>query len=362
MPHLKTLALLWSSPSAFEDAPLPSRVECTVTLSSLTHFEISGITIDCGLALAHLVLPALTSLCIRAASYRHDGSDVPGILPHVARHANRSQHTEPLQSVFVRSNIKRIEILAWTLPDIDINTELSNMKIDLPNEITTPDTMHSVQVAFSTENDEWYPWTHTDIFDAMVAVLPMDSLVTLAVQKHTRLDKRFWLRHAPQWPLLQYVRLAPPAAHGFREMLLEDDGGGESPLLPSLTKLVLHDTRLSERRTLHICDTLMKRVEQGVPLETLDLSTCIATSRAVEQLSEIVIEVLGPKEALEEGPMILRCGCGAHGPFVMDDDSGVEDYYGYNTDSEFNNEGWDDEGWDEPDDGETDDDQEGEFP
>ena len=106
----------------------------------------------------------------------------------------------------------------------------------------------------------------------------------------------------------------------------------------------------------------MKRVEQGVPLETLDLSTCIATSRAVEQLSEIVIEVLGPKEALEEGPMILSCGCGAHGPFVMDDDSGVEDYYGYNTDSEFNNEGWDDEGWDEPDDGETDDDQEGEFP
>ena len=356
MPQLKTLALLWSSPSAPEDAPIPSRVERTVTLPSLTRFEISNITCDCGLALAHLILPALTSLYVEAASVNQDGSDVPGILPHVARHFNRLQYTKPLQSVFVRSNIKYIEVLAWTLPDIDINIELSDMKIDLPNEFATPDIMDSVQVAFSVDNLKWYPWVHTDVFDAIMAVLPLGSLVTLAVQKHTRLDKQFWLRHVPQWPLLQYVRLAPPAAHGFREMLLEDDGGREGPLLPSLTKLELFDTTLGARRTLHICDTLMERVERGVPLETLDLRTCVATSRAVELLSEIVVEVLGPEEALQDKvEMISMLDSAALGVFVADDDSGVEDYYRYITISD-DDEEWDVEGWGEPDDGGTDDD------
>ena len=350
MPHLKTLALLYASPRAPDDAPLPSHVERTVTLPSLTFFEISGVTSDCGFALAHLVLPVLASLWVRVSSYLPNGRDVPEILPHVARHANRPQHTEPLQSVFVRSNKECVEILAWTLPDININAELSNMDVDLPNKITTPDIMHSVQLAFSVKNKEWPSWAHRDVFDATMAVLHLDGIVTLAVQKHTRLNKQFWLRHAPQWPLLQRMRLAPPAAHGFREMLLQEDTGRrKSPLLPSLTKLDLVDTALSARRTRHLCDTLMKRVEQGVPLETLDLRTCVATSRAVEQLSEIVVEVLGPKEALEtEAQMTSRWDSTARGVFVADDNSGVEDYYGYDPDSRNDREVW----WDE----ETDDD------
>ena len=323
MPHLKTLALLYASPSAPHDAPLPSRVERTVTLPSLTHLEISGITIDCGLALAHLVLPALTSLCVRASSYLPNGRDVPGILPHVARHANRCQHTDRLQSVFVRSNKKCVEILAWTFPDIDINAELSNMDIDLPNKITTPDIMQSVQVVFSVKNDEWPSWAHSDVFDAIMAVLHLDSIVTLAVQKHTRLNKQFWPRHAPQWPLVQCLQLAPPAAHGFREMLLQEDNRRRKSLLfPSLTKLVLVNTALSARRTRHLCDALMNRVRRGVPLKTLDLSTCVATSRAVELLSEIVVEVLGPKEAhKKKAQRIYRWDSTARGLFVADDNS-----------------------------------------
>ena len=69
---------------------------------------------------------------------------------------------------------------------------------------------------------------------------------------------------------------------------------------------------------------------KGVPLETLDLSTCLAASRAVELLSEIVVEVLGPDGALEkEVQMVSRWDSNAHGLFVeqdQDDSSGVEDH------------------------------------
>ena len=116
-------------------------------------------------------------------------------------------------------------------------------------------------------------------------------------------------------------------------LLQEDNEGREGLLLPSLKKLVLLGTRLSARRTLHLCDALMNRVEQGAPLETLDLSTCLASSYAVRLLSEIVVEVLGPDEALEkEANKISKWDSTARGIFVGDDDSGVEDYYGDDTD------------------------------
>ena len=96
-------------------------------------------------------------------------------------------------------------------------------------------------------------------------------------------------------------------------LLLQDNDRRECPLLSSLTKFTLIYTDLSERRTLRLCDTFMKRVEQGVPLETLDLLTCRVTSPAVQLLSEIVADVLGPKY------WNLR-------PFVPEDDSQTEAY------------------------------------
>ena len=86
-------------------------------------------------------------------------------------------------------------------------------------------------------------------------------------------------------------------------MLLGDNEGRdlESPLLPSLTKLVLiNNTALCPLRTLRLCDALMKRVEEGVPIETLDLRTCLSGSRSIELLSEIVVDVLGPEEIYDE--------------------------------------------------------------
>ena len=91
-------------------------------------------------------------------------------------------------------------------------------------------------------------------------------------------------------------------------MLLEDSGGRESPLLPSLTKLVLVNILFRARRTLRLCDALMKRVEQGVPLETLDLRTSIATSHAVGLLGEILVDVLGPEESFARTAEVLSKG------------------------------------------------------
>jgi len=228
-------------------------------------------------------------------------------------------------------------MLAWTMPNIDVK---------LPNPIAFLDDMFSPRVAFSVTNEDWSPGTHAEVFDAAMAALPMDSLVTLTSQNRTSpLDKQSWLRHSPKWPLLQCVRLATHAAHGFREMLLEDNWGSECPLLPSLTNLVLVDIALSARRTLRLCDALIKRVEQGIPLETLDLRTCFATSRAIELLSEVVVDVLGPEKTLEKRAQTgSMWNSVARGLFVEDDwdSSGVEEDY----DEDDPDTGSDDEVWD----------------
>ena len=43
------------------------------------------------------------------------------------------------------------------------------------------------------------------VLDAALEALPLDKLVTLTAQRHTRFDKPVWLHHASQcqWPLLE---------------------------------------------------------------------------------------------------------------------------------------------------------------
>jgi hypothetical protein len=286
MPQLKTLTLHFASPITPPGTSLRSDVERTVTLPSLTLFEISAPAIDCGLALAHLVLPALASLCLILSSRHVDGDDVQNILPFIVRHAHGPQDTQPLHSMLF-SNTK---ILAWPLPDMDA---------EFAEEISFFDAMHTARVAFTVANKDWSPGAETKVFDAVMAALPLGNLVTLTAQNCTRtFDEQFWLRHVPRWPLLRSVRLWPSAARGFREMM-KDKGGHESPLLPSLTKIVLIKTALLARRTLHLRDALRKRAEKGFPLEMLDLRRCLGDSRSVEPLSDVVAEVLGPEETLE---------------------------------------------------------------
>ena len=324
MPQLKTLTLLQASPIA-PNAPLPSNIKHTITLPSLTLFDIHSSVRDCGLALAHLVLPALTSLRVRANTCHPNGNDVLEILPYVTRHVHGIHHTQPLKTVIVNDYIQCVGILTTPFPDINFFAKLSEFNFDdikPPNKFTTPHTMHSVRVSIS---GDWTGFTHTEVFDAMMATFPLDGLATLDLGRLTWLKKQFWLRDAPQWHLIQCIRLRSRAASAFREMLLEDNEGRESPPFPLLTKLVLSNSTLSARRTLHLCNALMNRVEQGVPLETLDLRTCFATRRAVELLSEIVTEVLGPEGFFKEAAQRRsKWDYTARGHFVANDSSGED--------------------------------------
>ena len=267
------------------DPRFPFPIERTITLPSLAHFDISTSEPDCGLALAHLVLPALTSLCVTARSGHPTLDKVQKMLPYVVQHAQGPQDSDPLRSVSISVERTHVVILAYPTPNI--NSDASERDAKLPARVVlsvTTNRCHSVL-------DE-----HIRILDAALVALPLDNLVMLTSPYDTRLDEHFWRRHVLRWPLLRHVRLAPLPARGFREMLLKDDGGRECPPLPSLTRLALIDGVLSARRTILLCDTLMKRVEQGVPLEVLDVRTCTATDLAIRLLSEIVADVWAPKE------------------------------------------------------------------
>ncbi|KAH9010861.1 hypothetical protein EDB84DRAFT_1541552, partial [Lactarius hengduanensis] len=256
IPQLKTLVLHSASPitSAF-----PFDVKRTTTLPSLTYFDVSASPEDCGLALAHLVLPALTSLCVTAFSGLRDGGDVERMLPYVAQHAHGPQDTGPLQSVLIHGHSNRVNILAWPVPDIDV-------------EVHDPPTLLaatlSPRVTLYITSNVWYE-SEIEILDAALAALPLDGL-----------NGSFWLQCAPRWPLLRRMRLGISTEWGFIKMLLEEIG----------EMIVGHI----------VYDALMRRVEQGVPLEI---------PAAVPLLSEIVVEVLGPMEGgttLEMWDPIIR--------------------------------------------------------
>ncbi|KAI9444553.1 hypothetical protein H4582DRAFT_1909704 [Lactarius indigo] len=321
MPQLQTLVLCLASPIT---SSFPFDIERTVALPFLTHFNISAPLEDCGLALAHLVLPALTSLYIKANSRQGDGSDVQKLLPYVAQHARGPQDTRPLQSVLVHGYSKRANILAWDVPDIDVEVH------DPPTLLATT---LSPRLTLHITGFVWYrSEIHFQVLDAAMAALPLDSLVTLTAQhlypdeQYPRsLEEQFWIRHAPKWPLLRRLRVGDDALHGFISVLLEDDVGYGGPLLPSLTELVvvvapLYDYGL----TLPLRDALMKRVEEGVPLELLDLRMCWDSPTLVPLLSEIVADVLGPMENKTEKKQIRNLWNPVIGS-LEDDNSGAED-------------------------------------
>ena len=292
MPQLKMLALYWASPIAPTGVRFLSCVERTITLPSLATLDISASARDCGLALAHLVLPALNHLGIAAqTSYleSQSASDMQEIILHLPRLTHGLQDTQPIRSVFVYCSKMGVNIVAWTLPDVNFK---------LPSQILSSDPTPSALVAFSVSNMDQSPETYSRAFNAAMAALPLYNIVTLTTDKFSVFDEQFWLRYAPGWPLLRNVHLGPPAVLGFMSMLLAENGEHKCPLLPSLKKLKLVNIRLSASRTLFLCDALMKRVEQGVLLETLDLRTCLATNCAVKLLGKVVVEVLAPEETL----------------------------------------------------------------
>ena len=329
MPQLQKLILVSASPIA---PPFPSDIERTVTLPFLTHLEISSSVVGCALALSHLALPVLTQLSIEAKSVLLGGGDELKLLPYVARHSHGPQDTQPLRNVVIRGERKKMEIFAY--PDTNVQSDPYLFSLAVAN--TPPRVALSVTCQYTTE-----------ILNAAMTALPLDNIQKLTVPDHTRVDEQFWHTHETRWRLLECVLLTPLAARGFREMVLQDNGGHENPLLPSLTSLTLIASTLTAPRTLRLRNALMKRVDQGVPLETLDLRSCYATNHAVYSvavkfLSEIVVHVWARKPPYS-------------GAFITDDsnDSGAEDYSDSDDESEprssDGDEGGDDEEIDDDD-------------
>ena len=323
MPQLRMLSLLAASPVALP-ARLPSGIRRTITLASLSVLDLSASARDCVLALAHLIIPALTQLRLTVLSTLHDGSDVQELLPYVSQHIKGFQNN--IQSMIVhRGGGIGTSMLAWD-------------GVNLPKQIQILDEIPSASLGFSFRDQNWSSATHAAAFDAAMASLPSENLLSLTVLNcMNHFSKQVWLHHAQMWSLLQRVCLSPSAVCGFMEMLLEDDGRLENPRLPSLTTLVLIAAQLSVRRALRLRHVLMKRVEQGVPLARLDLHSCTVTNRAVELLSEIAVDFkfLGPKETFEERERTTSIWDHVGRSLVVQDDSsGEESQNDSHTDSD----------------------------
>jgi hypothetical protein len=309
MPQLKTLILHSASPIALLSPSPPFDIDRTITLPSLTHLDISASPHDGTLALAHLNLPALAELSVATRS-RKPGNEVPRILPYVALHAHGPQDTHPLQSVLIYTNNSRVDILAWTVP---------NINFDVRDSSIFHDAMLSARVMLSVTSSEWSADTHTRMIDVGMAALPLDSIVTLTVPEYTLLDEQVWRFHASRWRMLQCVGLGAVATCGFRRFLLDDNGENQCSLLPSLIKLVLVESDLLSPVSwiLDIRAILIKRATQGIPMEVVDMRACAMADPAVtrNQLSELGVDVWRPTEENSEiqEPSFAMCYSQARG-------------------------------------------------
>ncbi|KAF8492737.1 hypothetical protein F5888DRAFT_869780 [Russula emetica] len=287
MPQLEELSLQSATPRAPLTGPLISEHSRSATLPSITRFYISDSSKECVVAVAHLVLPALTRLHVDVESQDWNGEDVRLVIPYVARNVCGIQDIKPLRSILFSGEGKRAEVVAWTMPDADV-------KVCNPTTLLS-ESVSARLVFTATGNRVGMYWNHevvTAIYDALFALLHVDSVSTFSVQNHTRLSKEFWLNHVPRLPLLERVRLVPTAVKAFRDMLAED-APPDGPRLPLLTKLTILYVTWTSTRTNHFRDMLIERVEQGVPLESLDLRACEAIDprRANQIFSEIVVDV-----------------------------------------------------------------------
>ena len=207
MPQLESLYLQHAIPSATAQLMLePSR---TVTISSLTYFHIIASPKDCALALAHLVMPALTSLHVNIECRKMEHEDMVQVIPYVARNVNGPQDTEPLRSISIGGEQKQVKVVAWTMPDADFNSSISSNTSIPPRLVFTAWDSYSFIL-------------HPKIYDGLLMHLPVDSVSTFTAGDHTGVNKEFWLKHAPRWPSLEHARLAPSAVKAYRDMLAED--------------------------------------------------------------------------------------------------------------------------------------------
>jgi hypothetical protein len=202
IPQLETLILHSASPITPDENLLISEHQRTVSLPSLTKFDISAPAEDCASSFAHLVLPAVTLLRVEAESCDADGNDVRLLIPCISRNAHGSQDKEPLQSMVVSADTTYVQILAWTVPDGDLEVrDMTSMFF------TETHGSASVRVVFTVNCEDWWEEnTNNMMLDALFRQLPLKAISTLTTRDHTRLYKRVWLHHAPRFAMLERVR------------------------------------------------------------------------------------------------------------------------------------------------------------
>ena len=283
MQQLEKLVVCYATPKAPSVGRPFSEPTRVVTHPSLTQLNLSASASDCTLALAHLVLPALNRVRVDVTSDVPGGDDVRALIPYFSRNAHGPRDSEPLQSILVSGEPSLTEVVMWTSAGADMEVQ---------NPVSLISATLSARAIFTASGHTWRFGTDVEIFDATLAALPLGSLNTLTVQNSSRFTERLWLAHAPRWPLLERVRLVGTVVKSFTTVLIKHTPS-EGPLLPSLTKLSLLNT-LRTDDTSQLLDMLTRRVEQGVPIEALDLRACEATEEAVRLFGEIVVDVQGP--------------------------------------------------------------------
>ncbi|KAI0281206.1 hypothetical protein BGY98DRAFT_1094968 [Russula aff. rugulosa BPL654] len=281
MSQLKDFSLRSATPVAPLLDPPMSR---TVTLPSLTYFHIKASAKDCALALAHLVLPTLARLHVDVESHYREGEDVLRMIPYVVRKVCVLQDIEPIRSILVDGDrwLGYSEVLAWTTPGADVKFCGPTILDDMSS---------SACFLFTAKSAPWNYGVDDTIFDALLTLFPTNFVSTLTTQHDTRLSKEFWIGNAPRLPLLEQACLCHASIRAFLEMLAEDTPP-DGPRLPSLTRLILFNVTVI--RSYHLVNMLIKRVEQGIPLECIDFYTYVTTKLTIQSLAEIMVEIQEP--------------------------------------------------------------------
>jgi hypothetical protein len=286
MVKLETLVAQFATPIApiiVRSVQEPARV---VTHPSLAQLHLAGSASDCAFALAHLVLPALITVRIDAIAELSGADDVRALIPHFARNAHGSQDDEPLQSMIISGGPYLAEIILWAEPDVDL---------EVRNPVTLLSAMLTARAIFTVSGHSWQFGTDAEILEATLAALPLGSLGGLTAQNSAFFPESLWLdQQAARWSSLERVRLVDAAARGSFTEVLSKDAPRDGPLFPSLTKLSLVNPLFSEEGD-DLRDMLIGRVEQGVPLEVLDLRGSTVPIDMVQLYSEIVVDVQGPE-------------------------------------------------------------------
>jgi hypothetical protein len=202
------------------------------TLPYLTRLYLSDSANCCALALAHLVLPTLTSLRVDAMSTSSRGKDIRILLPYFARNAHGPQDTMPLQTMVISGCPTRTDILLWTIPDADMEYH--------DNDSFTQASLSS-RAAFTAFYPLWDLERSTAVCHTVISALPMDSLSTLTVLDYMEPPKAFWRASKPRWPL----RLGCGSLCIFTGAAMEELPD-EDTFLPSLTTLIITGRPLDE--------------------------------------------------------------------------------------------------------------------